>query len=202
MKKNFTILFLLILMVSGFNSYATVHPVTVQDFSFSPSSLAVSVGDTIQWTWVSGSHTTTSITMPVGATPWNASINSGSLSFSYQVTTAGSYTYNCAIHPSLMSGSFTATGTLGIGLINPSAFLLNSTLVSNQLQITYKLENATPVDILLLDVTGKQVKNFSASLHAPGTYSESYSLSNINKGEYLLELKTSDMITTRKIVVQ
>src|SRR6185295_12071357 len=131
MKKNFTTLMISFLLFLGFSAHATTHTVTVQDFSFSPSSLSVSVGDVIMWTWVSGSHNTTPVSIPGGAADWgSAPINSSSTSFSYTVTVEGTYNYHCTIHPTLMSGSFTATGAVGISpVVTSSSFLLSSTLV-------------------------------------------------------------------------
>ena len=202
MKKNFTTLLIIFALFFSFGAYATTHTVTVQDFSFSPSTISVSVGDVITWNWVSGSHTTTSTSVPAGAATWGNPMNSGATTFSYTVTMAGTYNYECTIHPSLMTGSFTAT-VVGISpVVNSSSFLLNSTLVSNNLQITYKLEKNSSVDVFLLDMSGKQLEKFSSSNHEPGTYTESYSLSSLAKGEYVLELRAKDMIASRKIVIE
>jgi plastocyanin len=66
-----------IAILSAFTALATKWTVTVQNFSFNPSSLPnVAVGDTIKWVWVSGSHTTTSSTIPGGAVSWDQPINS------------------------------------------------------------------------------------------------------------------------------
>lgn len=39
---------------------ASIHEVQVRNFAFDPSTLTVSPGDTVRWTWESGSHTVTS----------------------------------------------------------------------------------------------------------------------------------------------
>jgi plastocyanin len=48
-------------------SNATKHVVTVANFVFTPSSLTINLGDTMEWVFVSGTHTTTSTTIPAGA---------------------------------------------------------------------------------------------------------------------------------------
>lgn len=203
MKKHFTILLISCTLIFSFSARATTHTVTVQDFSFSPSTINVNVGDVIMWTWISGSHTTTSTSVPGGAASWGNAINSGSTSFSYTVTMAGTYNYECTIHPSLMTGSFTATGSVGIPTLETSAsFLIGSSLTSNELQITYRLEKNSMVDVLLLDLNGKQVNKFASSNHNPGTYTETYSLASLSKGEYVLELRAGDIIASRKIMIQ
>ena len=48
---------------------ATTWPVNVSNFQFSSANLNVKVGDVIHWVWVSGFHTTSSVTVPSGALP-------------------------------------------------------------------------------------------------------------------------------------
>jgi len=105
MKKLYLFLFLIFSMFTV--SYATVVNVDVGDNFFSPVSFSISVGDTIIWT-VSGSnpHTTTSTSVPVGAATWDYSFTGMGDSFTYIVTVAGVYEYECTIHSPLMRGSF------------------------------------------------------------------------------------------------
>lgn len=115
MKKN-TLLFILSLFVA-FSSKATVWVVNVSNFQFSPANLNVVVGDVIEWHLVSGFHNSTSVSVPAGANPWasNSSLTPGLL-YSYSVTTAGDYQYQCSIHSLAMTASFTATGSAPVKL--------------------------------------------------------------------------------------
>ena len=105
------------------NAKATVWTVTTSNFQFSPSTLNVVVGDVIHWEWAAGNHTTTSISIPASAAPWDAILNSGNISFDYTVTQAGTYNYNCTPHAPGMAGSFTASSVLPITL---SSFNISS----------------------------------------------------------------------------
>ncbi len=98
-----------------FTGLATVHVVTVSNFQFSPSSMTVFVGDIVRFTWSSGNHTTTcdpsansGTSLPGGAATWNSPMNSGSTTFDYTVTVAGTYNYVCIPHAPNMAGSFVA----------------------------------------------------------------------------------------------
>lgn len=97
-------------------AHATVWNVTVQNFQFSPANLNVKVGDVIHWTWGSGFHTTTSLSVPAGATSWNAGLTKTGDFFDYTVTATGSYSYQCDIHPAQMQGTFTATSVTPVTL--------------------------------------------------------------------------------------
>lgn len=106
MKKIY--LSTLLLLVSAF-ALATTHSIQVSNFSFSPSIVNATVGDTVHFNWIMGSHTTTcngtaGSILPTGATPWNANINSNNQTFDYVLTTPGSYTYVCLPHSSFMTG--------------------------------------------------------------------------------------------------
>lgn len=117
----FSALVLGVLMLTSNTAHATKWVVDVQNYNFSPSTLPdVNVGDTIRWEWVSGSHTTTSTTIPAGAASWDHSINSSNTFYEYSVTVAGTYNYKCTPHQGMgMVGTFTATATPAIVSISP-----------------------------------------------------------------------------------
>ena len=113
MKK----MLLVLCCFTAIRSYATTDTVRVDDFQFSPATLNVTVGDVIHFVWVSGTHTTTSVSIPVGASSWNSPIDVSNTSFDVSVTTAGTYSYQCNFHAFLgMTATFTASGTLPITL--------------------------------------------------------------------------------------
>lgn len=85
-------------------SSATTHTITFAGTSFSPSSLSVTVGDTIVWSGTFGNHNIQSSSVPSGAATFAQS--GGALS--YIVSVAGSYSYLCTFHGS-MTGTFTAS---------------------------------------------------------------------------------------------
>ena len=87
--------------------HATTHTVQVANFSFSPNSVNATVGDTMIWQWVSGSHTTTSTAVPGGASSWDSPITSSSQTFKYVLTVAGTYNYDCTIHSATMTATIT-----------------------------------------------------------------------------------------------
>src|SRR4051812_20400608 len=78
-------------------SHATTRPVSVSNFQFSPATVNAVVGDVIQFNWSSGTHTTTcgsglsGTSLPAGAAEWDNTISAGVTTFSYTLTTAGTY---------------------------------------------------------------------------------------------------------------
>ncbi|HAP01155.1 MAG TPA: hypothetical protein DCQ93_04445 [Bacteroidetes bacterium] len=104
-----TLLSFSLLFFSKF-SEAITQIVNVQNYSFTPSNFTINLGDTVKWNWINGSHTTTALSVPSGATLWNANLNSGSTTFIYVPGQAGSYSYECSFHQGTMSGYFTVSG--------------------------------------------------------------------------------------------
>jgi len=90
-------------------STSGTHIVNAGGTSFSPNSVSAKVGDTIKFVWSSGTHTTTSTSVPTGAATWDSPLTSSNTSFIYIITVAGTYNFKCTIHASMgMTGSFTA----------------------------------------------------------------------------------------------
>lgn len=84
----------------------TTHIVNVQDNFFSPASLTIQVGDTVEWRNAAGgmSH---NVTANDGSF---ASTTAASFTFSYTFNTAGTVGYNCTLHPG-MTGTITVEAT-------------------------------------------------------------------------------------------
>ncbi|MBK9729954.1 MAG: T9SS type A sorting domain-containing protein [Chitinophagaceae bacterium] len=130
----------LVFVVTGiFSSQATKHIVTVANFVFTPSSMTINAGDTVVWTWSSGSHTTTSTTIPAGAAAWSNAIDAAHLSFSYVPTVLGTYNYKCNIHPTTMLASFTvvcpAAPSLTISAGGATTFCTGSTVALSKTSV-------------------------------------------------------------------
>src|ERR1700692_1316653 len=67
-------------------------------FAFSPSSVTIHPGDTVQWTWSSSGHTSTSGTPGSPNGLWDSGfLNPGQI-FSHTFNTAGSFPYYCTAH--------------------------------------------------------------------------------------------------------
>jgi plastocyanin len=80
--------------------------ITTSGKTFSPASVTtVVVGDTISFTGM-GSHNAHATTLPAGAAPFT--LGPGSGAFTYTVTVAGVYKYQCDFHLPGMVASFTA----------------------------------------------------------------------------------------------
>ena len=103
--------------ISLATSFAQTHKlfkVSVSNFQFSPATVNAKVGDTLFWNWKSGTHTTTSLTIPKGAKSWDAPMTTSQRRFRYVVRKTGVYNYDCTIHPTSMIGKINVTAALGL----------------------------------------------------------------------------------------
>jgi plastocyanin len=190
MKKLYALLFALI----GFTAAnATIHTVTVASNSFTPSSFTAMVGDTVRWVWSSGTHTTTSTSVPTGATTWNANMTSTSTTFQYVIPAAGTYNYECTIH-SGMTGSFTASG---VGIVKnggTSALVLFPNPAKDKLTITHNTVDA----IQVFDMVGSIVMKQSVEATETKTVVE---IGTLPSGVYFVNTMKDGIITdTRRLV--
>src|SRR5690242_1415595 len=125
MKKIYT---LLIYLIATHSVQATIHTVLVADFNFIPASVNAACGDTIAWVWSSGTHTTTSTSVPSCATAWDAPITSSISTFSIVIPCEGTYNYHCTVHPQMTANIIAtcATGikeqTAPVTLLSPNPF--------------------------------------------------------------------------------
>src|SRR5262245_44489766 len=71
--------------------------------TFSPATTTVAPGDTVEWHWMSGTHTTT---RAQGPETWDSGVASTPHTFSHTFTQSGRFPYVCTIHQALgMTGT-------------------------------------------------------------------------------------------------
>lgn len=191
---------LLLLTQTGF---ATTHTILVGQgggITFSPNTITtVIVGDIIHWEWVSGSHTTTSVSVPSGANSWTSNITSSVPSFDYTVTTAGDYGYKCNPHgTSGMVGVFQVSTVTEIqkGLIYNSLIISPNPAVDD-IQVGFNSDKSFQAAVLIFDATGNLKKEDKVRVKA-GDNVISYNVSKFAKGTYIFNLLDGDAALVAK----
>jgi plastocyanin len=185
MKKHILSYIFLIAFLPAISFAQTTHKIDVSNYVFTPSSLTgVKVGDIIEWDWVSGSHTVTSVTIPNGAASFAFSISSGNVK--YTVTMAGTYDYQCDFHVgSGMTGSFVVSAATSV-----SSIVLNEiTIEPNPAHDYVTIKTGTVLNsdakLNVYDLLGRKVLSQEMK---PGNEDASYTLdiSCIKAGMYLV----------------
>src|SRR5215472_9404351 len=115
-RSALTFVFLAALWAVSVKTYAMTTNVVFQDFSFTPQSVTIQVGDTVVWTNAGGIHTVTGD----GADPF-CGPNPIPLTCSETFTNAGTFPYHCSFHQFLgMVGTVIVTSEI----TNPPPALL------------------------------------------------------------------------------
>lgn len=180
---------LLVILAFDGSAFATKHRISVADFQFSPKTIPnIKIGDTIRWYWFSGMHTTTSDTIPTGATSWDHPIDISDTVFEYVPILLGTYKYKCTPHLSLgMIGSFTVISTAGISnKYQEPDFSIYPNPVFSNLSIHIESQDSYIKDLRIFDLGGRLVGdiNFVTSI---GVEDKTINLSDLPIGIYLLE---------------
>ncbi len=162
MKKIYTILFASSIIFCSVNSNAVNVPVSIGASAFTPQGFSAAVGDVIVWTLAAGAgtHNVTSMIVPSGAATFNSpNLSTAGQTFSYTVTVAGTYAYDCGIMGTSMLAGFTVTS---VGIAEPNVNLLTSVYpnpFTDKISLTYN--NLSKIEVL--NVVGSLVKSVELS---------------------------------------
>lgn len=193
MKKLY---FVLVLSFFTLLTNAAIHSISVNASAFAPASVNAVCGDTILWYWgQSGSHTTTSTTIPSCATAWNQPIGISSFTFAITVPCAGTYNYACTPHG--FTGVLNVTGTCANGvpaLSNDPISIAYPSPFSNKITIEFSEADL----ISIYNVLGEKIQTIALK---DGQTKAEISDLDIEEGVYFYSLiKEGIIIETKKIV--
>ncbi len=158
-------------IVLGFNlllalcprpAHATTFFVTVGNggFRFSPSSVAIQVGDTVEWTWSFSGHTSTSGTPGSPNGLWDSGFLNQGDTFSRTFTIAGSFPYYCTAHGQCcgMVGTVTVASPTPTPTPSPSPTPVPTVTFLGNISTRLDVETGDNVMIGGFIVTGTQPK--------------------------------------------
>lgn len=212
MKKIYTVFGITALLFFNMPlTQATTHTVSVSNNIFNPAAFTAQIGDTVTWTWVSGAHTTTSTSVPLGAVSWDQPINSLATSYSYHIFIAGVYNYVCTFHQSMgMVAQFTAinpTGVTSFVSVPSLAIIINP--VQTEFKLSYYLNEPSPVTVTIYNIIGtiyniigKIMSNYYFGILPAGVNERIFNISNFPKGLYLIKVNTGEFNLVRKIIIE
>ncbi|MES2592578.1 MAG: T9SS type A sorting domain-containing protein [Bacteroidota bacterium] len=198
MKKNYlftlTSALFISLTVSAVNIAVTVGG---SGNTFTPSSFTANVGDVVVWTWASGNHDVTSMSVPSGAATF-ASPNQATGTYSYTIASPGNYTYKCIPHFTMgMAGGFTvSSGTTGI--LEPATNLLVNVYPNPfEGKVTVKYNGVQSIDVF--NILGDKVK--TVELSATENKAE-IDFENLPSGAYFFRVYSEGVIVETKRIIK
>lgn len=147
------------IMATGAVTAQTTHDVTVGNFQFSPSTLAIDVGDLVIWTNVDGFHNVNGSTATFPDNPESFTSDAPQVapwSYPMTFTVPGTYHYQCDIHPGAMQGTI-VVGTVGLDDVDGAGVNVYPNPTYDHIFIS-GIENLSKGHVLVIyDVTGKKV---------------------------------------------
>lgn len=155
------------------------YPVEVRsDFTFSPSTQHVAVGDTVTWHFTAAGHTTTSLRGQPDSwdsTPQGATSNSTGDVFPHQFNTPGRYQYVCIPHRDFMKGVI----VVGTDTVQKTVSRFRTARLGHRAKVSFKLNEPATVTYRLRGPSKKTVKRGRL---LPGKHS--FSVRRLKKGSY------------------
>ena len=190
MKKTVLLFFT---MISFALTAQTTHNLDwANDGSSNNQQITIDVGDTIIWTWGSGTHN-------LRATSGTESFDSGYFTgagntFTYTFNQVGSTDYVCDPHDGNMNGTVTVTSTAGISENNLLSFEMYPNPVSDLLSI--QLPTGTEkAEVSVFDYTGRLVSSKTISSN-----DTAIDVQKISKGIYMIRVAANNKIGVQRFI--
>lgn len=192
------------LLISVNLAFSTVHTIVNSGFTFSPATLTIDAGDSVQFT-IGGAH----FIVEVDQTTWDANGNTpqsggfttpagGGLILPADLD-VGTHYYVCSPHAGMgMKGQIIVEpSTAKIEKENEFSFSVYPNPTSGMLFLDIKGINMGEVNSLkVYSISGAQVEDI------PLINNSALDLSSLTKGIYFVQIKAGDAIMTRKIALQ
>lgn len=181
----------------------TTHTINISGLTFSPSNLAISVGDKVVFNG-SSNHPIAEVSMST----WDANGNTvlaGGFSFPSGVgektfNTEGTYYYICQNHISSgMKGKITVSAVTSINGQNFSEGIniFPNPLKSDFLTISFNKNPSAEIEIVIFDITGKSIIVKSEILDNNQVIID---CSHLLSGLYILQVDINNYVSTKKFV--
>ena len=126
--------------------------VDVKDFSFTPKTQKIGVGDTVTWSFTNGGHSTTS--RPNQPEKWNSDVLDKGKTFQHTFTHPGKYQYYCIPHQDFMK----ATLIVGTDTVKKTVGAIAAKVSGTKVTISFKLNEPATVGLKLKGASKKTVK--------------------------------------------
>jgi len=208
MKKLIVSIFslIIILFLSGSSFSQTTHDVTVQNFSFSPGELTITVGDVVRWTNVLGTHNVTAddnsfTSGPAAPAPWE---------FTHTFTTVGLHPYYCEPH-----GAPGGSGMAGVVIVQNPVSVNDEKLMADKFElmqnfpnpfnpstnIKFRISDHGFVTLKVFNILGDEVASLVNEEKSAGAYNINFDATGLSSGLYLYKLQSGSFVETKKMIL-
>jgi plastocyanin len=138
--------------------------------TFSPSSVTIHVGDTVQWTWASSGHSSTSGTPGHPDGLWDSGVQNVGFVFSHTFDTAGTFAYYCTPH-GLCCGM---VGSVMVTAATDTVQITRALYTTSRSQLTVQATDSDPTAVLTVSVTSSGAILGNMTNKGGGSYSAKF----------------------------
>ena len=157
--------------------------------------ITIEVGDTVTWTWGSGTH---NLRSTGGVEMFNSGYFAGpGPQFSHKFTVPGVTTYICDPHPSSMYGTVTVNETVSVGGKNLFYFNIYPIPASKIINISFVNIGNNKIIIELYDMLGKLKKSIISNVT---NNKISLDISKLSKGIYVAKVTFGTNISLKRFI--
>lgn len=179
----------------------SLHTVSIEDNSFSPSSITVNKGDTVRWEMDSSiDHTVTSGENCTSDGIFDSGTLTPGQSFSFVFTDEGDFSYYCIPHCAQgMTGEITVEDNV-TGILNPES--ANQSLItglslypnpaSQFALLKFELLNPAQISLKVMDIAGRMLKSIVHQELDAGRHEVEFKTESFPPGVYFINLKINN----------
>ncbi len=201
-----------LLLLSGIFAVSlgqTKHIIFVRDFEFHPKDINIAAGDTVEWQWENGIHTTTS-DVTSGIDSWNSPITSTIRVFSKVISNEGLHRYYCVPHGSPggvgMAGTITVLGTTSVNgkINNPLSYQLFQNYpnpFNPSTTIEYYIAEPSYISLKIYNILGVEITLLVSEIKPVGFFKASFSANKLASGVYFYRLQAGNFTEVKKMIL-
>ena len=172
---------------------------TTHQYNWSMSStnqqITIGVGDTVIWTWGSGTH---NLRSTGGVEMFDSGYYTGpGPQFSYTFTVPGVTTYICDPHPNSMYGTVTVTETASIGEQTLFNFNISPNPASNIINISFDNISNDQIIIEVYDLLGRLNQSIISNVVNGKT---SLDISELSRGIYIAKITSGSTVSVKRFI--
>jgi plastocyanin len=137
---------------------------------FTPQNVTIQAGDTIQWTWASSGHSSTSGTPGHPDGMWDSGVQNSGFVFSRTFVAAGTFNYYCSVHG-------VCCGMIGSVTVTPAADTVQITraiYTTSRSQLTVQATDTNDTATLTVSVTSTGTVLGTMTNNGGGSYSAKF----------------------------
>ena len=201
MQKRLTTFLFLLTSTVLFSQ--TTHDVTVQNFSFNPQSVTITVGDIVKWTNNSGTHNVRAnddsfFSGPAAPAPWE---------FTHTFNAVGDFPYYCEPHQGM--------GMTGTIIVQEPVSVPDDELITEEFElkqnypnpfnpstsIQYAISSRQFVTLKVYNILGDEIATLVNEEKPSGVYDVKFDAAGLSSGMYIYKLQAGSFVETKKMIM-